>query len=541
MKYIISCILLLFFSIDALSQNISWTKLYDIDSTSETGATIHKINKIFIIISLSENYPGGIANDDVLPTLRILNYDGDILFQTRYNQSNLTDFKKYIISKVIIVDSTILINGTCNNKSNNKRNNFSLLLSINGTYLNSKFDSTHKYEFITSTIISNKIIELYSELVNNDTSILHSEQYNKNLIFINHNSIPYHNLSKIDLLNEKVLLCQAKSTINQNIVYELYQFNADLNTIKYKLDTSNIQTNTSQFYNFSPLEIREINGKYILMGCFYGLKNNPRMNGLELDYYLLKIDTMSLAINSEYYGNKFNRDSDCVSINSSSLRIKEYSNSVFVLSKTQTSNSISSSKFRLELINNNDRLWVHNLDSVVPNISTGFSVNIIHLKSNIIASNYLYNKGLILNEYDLNGNNINSSIDSLEPTLINSGVNTIVEGDLNFFFIFGQMYTKGKTDSDLLLKKIYWNSTGTNNVFQTNNTVIIYPIPAYDQLNFKSDFNNLTYNIYNFNGEVIIKGIIKESKINIEFIPKGVYYLRIYTSNGNMANYTFVK
>ena len=460
------------------SQTTSWTKYYDNANTSEFETTIQKINQKLYIVSISENYQGGNSNGDVLPTLRILNFKGEVLCYNRFQQGNLNNYRNYKINKVTINESRIFVNGICTNKLDNKNNNYSLLLNIDGSYINSKFDSTQNYTFLTSSIHLNNIIELYSETISVDSSILHSEKYNDSLYFINQNSIPINNLGFIKIIDRKVFICNTKASINNKIVFKISIYSQALDIIKSKSDTSEIEIDLSQFYNYSVTELDTSYGNYILYGRFYGLKNNPKINGLELDYYNVKIDSASLRIENEYYSNKFNSDANTVEVIANSIRSKEFANSSVILSKVYTSNLSSSTKFRLELINNNQRIWYNYLDSLVPNISTGLSLNIIPLKSNLIVSTYIFNKGLVLTEYDSDGNKIQTSIDSLEPTLINSGVNNILEGDSNTVFVFGHIFRNGSTDSDLLLKKIYWKSTGIEKIINTRKKTRIYPNPA---------------------------------------------------------------
>lgn len=523
------------------SQTTSWTKYYDNANTSEFESTIQKINQKLYIVSISENYQGGNSNGDVLPTLRILDFKGEVLCYTRFQQGNLNNYRNYKINKVTINESRIFVNGICTNKLDNKNNNYSLLLNIDGSYLNSKFDSTQNYTFITSSIHLNNIIEFYSETISVDSSILHSEKYNDSLYFINQNSIPINNLGFIKIIDRKVFICNTKASINNKIIFKISIYSHALDIIKSKSDTSEIEIDLSQFYNYSVTELDTSYGKYILYGRFYGLKNNPKINGLELDYYNVKIDSASLRIENEYYSNKFNSDANTVEVIANSIRSKEFANSSVILSKVYTSNLSSSTKFRVELINNNQRIWYNYLDSLVPNISTGLSLNIIPLKSNLIVSTYIFNKGLVLTEYDFDGNKIQTSIDSLEPTLINSGVNYILEGDSNTVFVFGHIFRNGSTDSDLLLKKIYWKSTGIEKIINTRKKNRIYPNPAYNQIRLLNFSDFIKFEIFNSNSNKIQDGNLLEGKINIEVLLPGIYFIKLYTSKGFVEFGTFVK
>ncbi len=541
MKTKILILLFLLYSDFVWSQSPSWTKFYDNANTSEFETSIYKLNQKLYITSISENYQGGESNGDVLPTLRILDFRGDIIFYSRYQQGDLNNFKNYKITKVTINESRILINGNCINKVNNKHNNYSLLLNIDGSYINSKFDSTQNYTYLSSSIYLNSIIELYSESISVDSSILHSEKYNDSLGFINQNSIPINNLSFIKSIDEKVIVCNSKASSNNKIIFNIYIYTQALDKIKSKSDTSEIPVDLSQFYNYNVSDLNSSKSDYILNGRFYGLKNNPKINGLELDYYFVVIDSVTLQIKNEYYSNEFNSDTNTVEVISNSVKIKEFNNSNVILSKIYTSNLASSTKFRVELINGNQRVWFNFIDSLVPNISTGLSVNIIPMKSNFIVSTYLFNKGLVLTEFDLNGNKLQTYIDSLEPILINSGVNNIIEGDSNSVFVFGYIYRNGNIDSDLLLKKIYWKSTGLEKTINTRKKTVIYPNPASSQIQLLYISENIKFEIFNNTGTLVQKGDLEGNKINIGELIPGIYLLKLYSQKGYFEFGTFVK
>lgn len=540
-KYLITIALTIIMLNKGFCQSTPWTKYYDNANTSEFETVIQKINQKLYILSISENYQGGNSNGDVLPTLRILNFKGEVLYYNRFQQGNLNNYRNYEINKVTINESRILVNGICTKKLDNKNNNYSLLLNIDGSYLNSKFDSTQNYTFLTASIHLDNVIELYSETKSIDSTILHSEKYNDSLNFINQNSIPINNLGFLKVIENNIFYCKTNASLSNKIIFNISIYSHSLDIIKSKSDTSEIEVDFSQFYNYSVTELDTSNGNYILYGRFYGLKNNPKINGLELDYYNVKIDSTSLRIENEYYSNKFNSDANTVEVIANSIRSKEFANSSVILSKVYTSNLSSSTKFRVEFINNNQRIWYNYIDSLVPNISTGLSLNIIPMKSNLIVSTYIFNKGLVLTEYDFYGNKIHTSIDSLEPTLINSGVNNILEGDSNTVFVFGHIFRNGSTDSDLLLKKIYWKSTGIEKIIITRKKTRIYPNPAYNQIQLLNFSDFIKFEIFNSNGNKIQDGNLLGSKINIEVLLPGIYFIKLYTSKGYVEFTTFVK
>jgi hypothetical protein len=70
-------------------------------------------------------------------------------------------------------------------------------------------------------------------------------------------------------------------------------------------------------------------------------------------------------------------------------------------------------------------------------------------------------------------------------------------------------------------------------------TTITFPNPAFDDLNFREQINGY-FNILNNKGELIKKGDINGSSINIENLSSGIYYYQIKTTKGPISG-KFIK
>ncbi|MEA5257268.1 T9SS type A sorting domain-containing protein [Arcicella aquatica] len=71
--------------------------------------------------------------------------------------------------------------------------------------------------------------------------------------------------------------------------------------------------------------------------------------------------------------------------------------------------------------------------------------------------------------------------------------------------------------------------------------VSLYPNPGHDYLNIKSDKIFLNYEIINIHGvEIVPTSLLKENKINLQFLPKGVYFIRLIEKSGISSVLKFV-
>ena len=99
---------------------------------------------------------------------------------------------------------------------------------------------------------------------------------------------------------------------------------------------------------------------------------------------------------------------------------------------------------------------------------------------------------------------------------------------------------------------IIWVATGNNGLLKftessginenySNNYLDIYPNPAYESLNIKSNINSGIIEISDATGRVVlIQDISASSKINIENLVNGVYFIKV-TENNIIFNAKFIK
>ncbi|MDC0338479.1 T9SS type A sorting domain-containing protein, partial [Flavobacteriales bacterium] len=65
---------------------------------------------------------------------------------------------------------------------------------------------------------------------------------------------------------------------------------------------------------------------------------------------------------------------------------------------------------------------------------------------------------------------------------------------------------------------------------ENENSIVIYPNPAKNQLNLDVEFSeNHEFNIINIFGEIVVSGLINAANISIDIssLPPNIYFLRI--------------
>ena len=78
----------------------------------------------------------------------------------------------------------------------------------------------------------------------------------------------------------------------------------------------------------------------------------------------------------------------------------------------------------------------------------------------------------------------------------------------------------------------YLNSISLNTIQLPNDNVILYPNPSENEINFsKFDHSNDEYQITDFNGKIVSTGKIFNNKISTLALEKGMYLLKILSSN----------
>jgi len=93
----------------------------------------------------------------------------------------------------------------------------------------------------------------------------------------------------------------------------------------------------------------------------------------------------------------------------------------------------------------------------------------------------------------------------------------------------GQILCESSSDTIL----VHFPAVGMNEL--TNGQIMIYPNPATEVINVKSDFNITRIDVMNFVGQTIYTNSNVESvnaKINVTSFKAGVYFVKVSTSEG---------
>ena len=91
---------------------------------------------------------------------------------------------------------------------------------------------------------------------------------------------------------------------------------------------------------------------------------------------------------------------------------------------------------------------------------------------------------------------------------------------------------------DIFIKKVMPEDVLTGNeekVFSDLKDVLVYPNPFSDRIYFKTDRENLTFTLYNSNGQIVYKSDIaanRMNEINTSSFSPGYYIYSITNSNG---------
>lgn len=73
------------------------------------------------------------------------------------------------------------------------------------------------------------------------------------------------------------------------------------------------------------------------------------------------------------------------------------------------------------------------------------------------------------------------------------------------------------------------------------NSINIYPNPAVDFLSLTKISDKATYKIYSEVGQLVSTGIVKNKKIDVSSLAKGVYVIRVSDIGKEVLNTKFIK
>lgn len=104
-----------------------------------------------------------------------------------------------------------------------------------------------------------------------------------------------------------------------------------------------------------------------------------------------------------------------------------------------------------------------------------------------------------------------------------------------------RIYNRVLAENEIMLLCTTDFVTSVNDVAQNEGfTVSPNPASTFISLNNLSQSNNSLINVYNVIGENVFKGFIKDNKLNIEFLPKGLYIINV-NQNGIIYSSKFTK
>lgn len=99
--------------------------------------------------------------------------------------------------------------------------------------------------------------------------------------------------------------------------------------------------------------------------------------------------------------------------------------------------------------------------------------------------------------------------------------------------------TQGSTTDTVTFAAYKWNTNNVNKVASSREEVILYPNPAYNEVNvsFNRELGVKNVAIYNLVGKQVSNYRVNgnSAKLDIERIPAGIYFLRLVDGNGRVV------
>ncbi|WP_338733533.1 T9SS type A sorting domain-containing protein [Mangrovimonas cancribranchiae] len=194
---------------------------------------------------------------------------------------------------------------------------------------------------------------------------------------------------------------------------------------------------------------------------------------------------------------------------------------------------------------NNTIFWQNTVNGTAAtrDISNGAETNYDVVISNAIAAvpnnAGTYGTFSVSNVTTLDPATDNLNLDSdYKPTVSSSYI--IDQGDNAFYDValFGDLDLSGNTrffNTTIDLGAYEYNSTlGVDAVSLTTNSVKLYPNPATDIVNIKTNETIKYVTVFNINGQKVLE-VANQSQINISNLPTGMYFLSIKTNQSNQT------
>lgn len=148
--------------------------------------------------------------------------------------------------------------------------------------------------------------------------------------------------------------------------------------------------------------------------------------------------------------------------------------------------------------------------------------------------------------------NITSSkSQSVSQSVISPGGNTFSNNDYIVSFTIGEPVIKTFKNNNIILTQGFQQSfsvvSATFN-FNTNENIIVFPIPFKDHINIKLNKNikpgdGLNYKIYNINGHLVKKNNIYSIKttLNTSDLSQGLFLLKVFQNEKSINTTKLIK
>lgn len=135
-----------------------------------------------------------------------------------------------------------------------------------------------------------------------------------------------------------------------------------------------------------------------------------------------------------------------------------------------------------------------------------------------------------------NYNNPSPAIISIEiPTILSSELQMIsqdVELTQKKDKFVATLDLKKQTEISFVLKGLSYRFNTPQNILMTTN--FVYPNPVNEQLNIRTVGKVKRIQVFTYAGKLIIDLPYNTNKINVSHLPKGLYFIRVLSSNGEI-------
>ncbi len=194
---------------------------------------------------------------------------------------------------------------------------------------------------------------------------------------------------------------------------------------------------------------------------------------------------------------------------------------------------------KIEIVNTSPENGAENV-STTPFLTVEFNQKISKGKGNI----YIYNSyDELMAEIDIDQKNI--EIDNNEliihlDTELATDESYHIEIDKNAIAGYKGGYFSGIASDKKWHFKTYASNNGENNLFEKT-TPSFYPNPARSTIHLTGQKNVQEVQIINLTGKLVLKDKSKNSSININSLPRGMYIISFLQNRGNRISKKLIK